>query len=200
MISVPLTDTINVLPTDTTNAFCSSEWHYCKALFWYGERIENLRGKQTIIYNNYCKGGKVYIPPYRSWPDPLSTLARFDGNATMMKFMQNIRQYNCMFAFTSMGAHIDNSVNDGRAPPLFKISSQVYHHIGSLLPPDDGPPKFIQLYIYDTSKGVTSRLRCLNPEETSSGCLEASIGYGLMKMLDHYNPFVKKFRIARERL
>jgi hypothetical protein len=76
----------------------------------------------------------------------------------------------------------------------------VYHHIGSLLPPDDGPPKFIQLYIYDTSKGVTSRLRCLNPEETSSGCLEASIGYGLMKMLDHHNPFVKKFRIARERL
>jgi hypothetical protein len=25
MVSVPLTDTINVLPTDTTNVFCSSE-------------------------------------------------------------------------------------------------------------------------------------------------------------------------------
>jgi hypothetical protein len=27
MVSVPLTDIINVLPTDTTNAFCSSEKH-----------------------------------------------------------------------------------------------------------------------------------------------------------------------------
>jgi hypothetical protein len=28
MVSVPLTDTINVLPTDTTNAFCSSGGRY----------------------------------------------------------------------------------------------------------------------------------------------------------------------------
>jgi hypothetical protein len=27
MISIPLTDTINVLPTNTTNAFCSSANH-----------------------------------------------------------------------------------------------------------------------------------------------------------------------------
>jgi hypothetical protein len=40
---------------------------------------------------------------------------------TSKKIIRNIRQYNCLFAFTSMGAQIDNSVNDGRGPPLFKI-------------------------------------------------------------------------------
>jgi hypothetical protein len=34
MVSVPLTDTINVLPTDTTNAFCSSVLHH-RLLFFF---------------------------------------------------------------------------------------------------------------------------------------------------------------------
>jgi hypothetical protein len=42
-----------------------------------------------------------------------------------------------------MGAQIDRSVNDGRGPPVFKICGQVHHQIGSLLPPNDSPPKFI---------------------------------------------------------
>jgi hypothetical protein len=39
--------------------------------------------------------------------------------------MKNIRQYNYLFAFTSMEAHIDRSVNDGRGPPLFKYKITV---------------------------------------------------------------------------
>jgi hypothetical protein len=157
-----------------------------------------LRVKRTVIYNNCCKGGKVYIPPCRPRPELLSTLAWFDGDATMKKFMQNIRQYNCLFSFTSMGAHIDRSVNDGGGPLVFKISGQVHHCIGSLLPPDDDPPKFIQLYIYDTSNEVINRLKCLNPEETSNGCLDPSIVEGLMKMLDRHNPFVKKSELLEK--
>jgi hypothetical protein len=116
------------------------------------------------------------------------------------KLIQNIRQYNCLFTFTSMGAHIDNSVNNGRGPPVFKISGQVHHRIGSLLPPDDGPPKFIQLYIYDTTNEVINRLKCLNADDAPNRSLDPSVVDGLMKMLDQHNPFVKKFRIARERL
>jgi hypothetical protein len=99
-----------------------------------------------------------------------------------------------------MGAHIDRSINDGGGPLVFKISGQVYHRICSLLPSDDDPLKFTQLYIYDTSNEVINRLKCLNPEETSNGCLGPSIVEDLMKKLDHHNPFVKKIRIARERL
>jgi hypothetical protein len=72
--------------------------------------------------------------------------------------MRNIRKYNCLFAFTSMGANIDNSVNDGRGPPVFKICGQVHHRIGSLLPPDGVSPKFMELYIYDIVNEVKNRL------------------------------------------
>jgi hypothetical protein len=173
---------------------------YCKALFWYGERVGALRGNQNIVYNNCCKARKVLVPPYKPRPEPLASLARFDGNTSSKRFMKNIRQYNCMFAFTSMGAHIDDSVNDGHGPPVFKIYGQVHHHIGSLLPPDDSPPKFIQLYIYDTSNEVKNRLQCLGSSDTPNGSLQPSIADALMKMLDRCNPLVKKFRIARERL
>jgi hypothetical protein len=77
--------------------------------------------------------------------------------------MKNISQYNFLFAFTSIGVDIERSVNDGRGPPLFKIHGQVYYHVGSLLPPDDGPPKFVQLYIYDTTNENQNRLKCLSP-------------------------------------
>jgi hypothetical protein len=114
--------------------------------------------------------------------------------------MQNIRQYNCLFAFTSMGACVDNLVNDGHGPPVFKISDQVHHRIGSLLPSNDEPSKFLQLYIYDTSNEIRNRLKCLNADETPVECLDPSVVDALMKMLDHHNPFVKKFKIAKERL
>lgn len=114
--------------------------------------------------------------------------------------MKNIRQYNCLFAFTSMGANIDHSVNDGRGPPVFKINGQVHHRIGSLLPRDGSPPKFIQLYIYDTANEVNNRMKALNPGERTSNPLDPAIVESLMKMLDEHNPFVKTFRLARDRL
>jgi hypothetical protein len=115
-------------------------------------------------------------------------------------FMKNIRQYNCLFAFILMGANIDRSVNDGHEPPVFKICGQVHHRIGSLLSPDDAAPKFIQLYIYDTSNEVNNRLKCLNVDDTPDGSLQPSIVDQLIKMLDQNNPFAKKFRMERERL
>jgi hypothetical protein len=114
--------------------------------------------------------------------------------------MKNIRQYNCLFAFKSMGAHIDNSFNDGHGPPIFKIYGQVHHRIGSLLPPKDGTPKFIQLYIYDTTNEVKNRIESLGSDDGPKGSLDPSVVGALMKMLDDHNPFVKKFRIVKERL
>ena len=114
--------------------------------------------------------------------------------------MKNIRQYNCLFAFTSMGANIDRSMNDGRGPPVFKISGQVHHRIGSLLPQQGTPPKFIQLYVYDTSNEISNRLQALDYAEASEGNLDTSIVQALISMLDEHNPFAKQFRIARDRL
>jgi hypothetical protein len=103
------------------------QWRHCGSVLWHGERVGGTRGSQDIIYNRCCKNGKISIPPYRPRPEPLASLAHFSGGASCQRFMKEIRQYNCLFAFTSMGAQIDRSVNDGRGPSVFKICGQVHH-------------------------------------------------------------------------
>jgi hypothetical protein len=74
----------------------------------------------------------------------------------------------------------------------------VHHRTGPLLPPDGDAPKLIQLYIYDTENEVSNRLGRLSGADATDGSLQPSIVHQLMEMLDRYNPFVKKFRTARE--
>jgi len=71
-------------------------------------------------------------------------------------FLQHIRTYNMMFAFTSPGAKIDNSYNNGHGPPNLQIYGQACHRIGSLLTPVGEVPRFAQLYIYDTEMKFTT--------------------------------------------
>lgn len=118
---------------------------HCGAIFWLRECAagqSSLRDGR-VIYNSCCRGGKVVIPPFRDPPEPIASLARFDGDANCRQFIKNIRQYNCLFAFTSMGANIDRSMNNGRGPPVFKVSGQVHHRIGPLLPANGNSPKFL---------------------------------------------------------
>jgi hypothetical protein len=153
-----------------------------------------------VIYNSCCRGGKVVIPPFREPPEPIASLGRFDGDANCRQFIKNIRQYNCLFAFTSMGANIDRSMNNGRGPPVFKVSGQVHHRIGPLLPANGNSPKFLQLYIYDTTNEVKNRFCALHPDERSSESLDPKIAERLVKMLDDHNPLARQFRLARDRL
>ena len=66
-----------------------------------------------------------------------------------------------MFSFTCMGGKIDKSMNVGNGPPVYKLSSQNYHMIGSLLPTPGSSPKFAQLYIYDTQNEVSNRMKTM---------------------------------------
>ncbi|AQK72025.1 Retrotransposon-like protein [Zea mays] len=99
-----------------------------------------------------------------------------------------------------MGAHIDRSLNDGRGPPVFKICGQIHHRIGSLLPMTDQPPKFLQLYVYDTSHEVNNQIRSLSSDDAPDSPIQPQIVHELLQMLDTHNPFAKKFRIAKERI
>ena len=74
-----------------------------------------------------------------------------------------------------MGANIDRTMNDGRGPPVFKICGQIHHRIGSLIPPDGRPPKFIQLYVYDTSAEVENKIASLDQEDTTASDLDPTI-------------------------
>jgi hypothetical protein len=71
-----------------------------------------------------------------------------------------------------MGANIDHSVNDDRGPHVFKINGQVHHRIGSLIPSDGSPPKFIQLYVYDTTHEIQNRMQSLESADGSCNSLD----------------------------
>ncbi|GKG02875.1 hypothetical protein Tco_0310511, partial [Tanacetum coccineum] len=74
-------------------------------------------------------------------------------------FMKNIRAYNQMLAMTSFGSKVDDLINRGRYPYVFKVSGQIYHWIGSLCPPPGESLRFLQLYIYNTDHKVENKLR-----------------------------------------
>jgi hypothetical protein len=63
-----------------------------------------------------------------------------------------------MFSFTSLGGNIDTANSKGGGPPHFTIAGQNYHRIGTLVLNTGEPPKFAQLYIYDTQNEVANRL------------------------------------------
>ncbi|GJX28691.1 putative PIF1 DNA helicase/replication protein A1-like protein [Tanacetum coccineum] len=49
-------------------------------------------------------------------------------------FIDNIRRYNSMFAFTSIGGKVDDTVNYGRGPFCYRIHGENYHRVCSLFP------------------------------------------------------------------
>ncbi|KAM0832054.1 hypothetical protein ACQ4PT_065142 [Festuca glaucescens] len=172
----------------------------CKASFWYQERVKGASAitERRVVYNNCCKGGKVFIAPFKEPPEFLRALLDFDGPVRSKTFLERIRQYNCLFAFTSMGATIDHSVNDGGGPTFFEISGSVCHRIGSLLPKEGKTPKYAELYIYHGGDEADNRIQALNKDDRVEGGLDNAIVKGLEVMLDTHNSLVKKFRMAKQ--
>ena len=120
----------------------------CDAYMWYDERVQKDYNPTKPKFSMCCRQGRIKIA-YPSLPEPLREL--FYKNDRQSKyFMENIRYFNSMFAFTSMGGKIDSSMNKGKCPLTFVMNGENYHQIGSLLPLKGKEPKFAQLYIYDT--------------------------------------------------
>ncbi|GKE62546.1 DNA helicase, partial [Tanacetum coccineum] len=164
---------------------------YCGALFWYEERLKSVGRNRRPKYGRCCKGGRVALRTYQIYPEYIKLLLQ-DRH-----FMENIRAYNQMFSMTSLGAHIDDSVNNGRGTYVFKISGQLYHWLGSLCPAEGEPPRFLQLYIYDTDNEVDNRMSHFGGQNSE---LRRDIVEGLIDMLDTHNALVHLFRTAREKL
>ena len=116
---------------------------HCNAMMWYDEKVRGGRNHEPR-FRICCHFGQVRLAPL---PAPPPLLASLFNDRT---FMENIRIYNSMMSFTSMGASIDYSLMDGRGPYTFRISGANYHRIGSLMPPEGHAPRFAQLYTYDT--------------------------------------------------
>lgn len=98
-------------------------------------------------------------------------------------FFQHIRQYIAMFTMTSMGAKVIESVNDGHGPYVLKVSGQVCHWVGSLIPSQGHRPEYAQLYIFDTNNEVAHRINVVSSPRGSFNANE-DIVKSLIQMLD----------------
>ncbi|PWA80928.1 helitron helicase-like domain-containing protein [Artemisia annua] len=171
---------------------CTERCRYCDAMFWPGEQLAGHRSNiGRPIYHLFCADGKLLMDPE---VDPPEYIKHLLGQNT---FMQNIRAYNQMFAMTSFGATIDNTLNQRRGPYVFKVSGQIYHWIGALCPTGDDDPCFLQLYIYDTANEVKNRMSHF--EDFDGHPLDPEIVQGLIEFLDAHNELVQLFRTARDK-
>ncbi|KAL3635206.1 hypothetical protein CASFOL_019753 [Castilleja foliolosa] len=169
---------------------CDYVCEHCGALFWFAERIVYGPLHARPRYTHCCKGGVVRLP-FPLYP-PAAMRSFFEDAA----FMENIRAYNNMFSMTSFGARIDEAVNDGRGPYVFKVSGQVSHWIGSICPPPNEGPRFLQLYIYDTDNEVPNMLRFFG--NSGHTPLSPDIVRVLGDTLKSCNEYVRLFRSASD--
>ncbi|GKD54835.1 DNA helicase, partial [Tanacetum coccineum] len=170
---------------------CTCVCRHCGAMFWECEKVASASNTSQFAYNKCCYGGRVILRPPPEYPQYIKELYE---NA---HFMENIRAYNQMFAMTSLGANVDKSINNGKGPYVFRISGQLYHWIGSLCPEEGQSPRFLQLYIYDTTNEVKNRLAHFSDEHQSD--LKEEIVEGLIEFLDKHNALVQLFRTARNK-
>ncbi|XP_074351613.1 uncharacterized protein LOC141690737 [Apium graveolens] len=125
-----------------------------------------------------------------------SSASLLSGGEKFDHFKLNIRTYNSLFQFTSIGGKIDRKINNGGGPYCFKLNGQNYHLIGSLKPKDGQPAKFCQLYMYDTENEIENRMNAVPGSEV----LDPDIVEGLLKMLDENNQLAEGFCYARDRI
>nr|AAT73668.1 hypothetical protein [Oryza sativa Japonica Group] len=156
-------------------------------------------GSSTSNQSFNHRRGRIWLPPYQPPPQPLLDLLTSQNSTLSNHFFDHIRQYNSMFVITSMGAKINESINDGRAPYVFKISGQVCHRIGSLLPPQGHRPEYAQLYIFDTEHEISNRINVASSSRVTFHANEQIVA-SLIEMLNTNNPIVQLFRTAHERI
>ena len=171
---------------------CNRVCRNCRALFWDEEKLTYSTASSRPLYHRCCLEGRVKLFTPREYP-PLIQQLFSDSH-----FLENIHAYNQMFVMTSLGANIDESVNIGKGPYIFKISEQIYHRICRLYPETNQSPRFLQLYIYGTANEVHNRL---NPfTEASQSVLRPHIVADLIAFLDANNALVQLFRTTRDKL
>jgi len=135
-----------------------------------------------------CSGGKVKLLDLNEPPEPLKSL--LEGISPQSDhFRANIRKYNSCFQMTSFGAE------EIRLPgyfPTFKVCGQIYHRIGSVLPPPGNDPQFLQIYFMGDHDQEAQR-RC--------GVIEGvrqELVTELQSMLHKTNSIINSFKTALE--
>lgn len=99
----------------------------CGALLWHAESMVGQTHKTTNKYSMCCGRGKVKLGnEANELPELLMNLIT-RNHPKSKSFIENIRRYNSMFSFTSLGRRKDMSVTKGRGPFCYRIQGQNYN-------------------------------------------------------------------------
>nr|GEY35420.1 hypothetical protein [Tanacetum cinerariifolium] len=158
----------------------------CNASLWdFETRLK--RTFHNLWSYSACFGyEKVKFAKLKKAPKHLLDLFRNDDVASR-NFLKNIRMYNMMFAFTSMGGKVDHTVIRGKGPYCFRLHGQNYHSRGSLLPVEGKSIKSSQLII------------SIKKEAKSYDSLDPQIIESLRQTLHTENELVKSYKMVRDR-
>ncbi|UYV82124.1 hypothetical protein LAZ67_21001012 [Cordylochernes scorpioides] len=142
-----------------------------------------------------CSNGKVCLPLIDLPPEPLRSLLSGE-NSDSVHFLRYIRKYNSCFQMPSFGA--ENQTHSVTFPTTFSIQGQVYHRIGSLMPSENQPSRFLQIYFVgndDDDDDIQTDRRCQQIQG-----VRRNIVQGLQRMLHQHNLLVQQFKTALENL
>lgn len=128
----------------------------CQALHWMSERLTKS-SKLNPKFGSCCLQGKIQLPPIDHAPPELNALY-MTNTPRARAFKERIRNYNNALAFTSTGKNVDDRINNGIGPYVFKLHGKLTHRAGSLLPVPGERPQYAQLYIYDQTEALEYRL------------------------------------------
>lgn len=138
---------------------------------WYGERLNKRKNSKNPTFALCCLQGQVKLPLLKEPPIVLKRL--MEGDDKLSKhFQNNMRPYNMVFSFTSLGGKVNRSVQNGLGPSMFQLQGENYHLMGSLQPNEGKDAKFGQLYIVDTENEVNNRANCLRYIQCFFLCFE----------------------------
>jgi len=144
-----------------------------------------------------------------------SNLLTSDNNQVAREFRKNIRTYNNIFAFCSVGAVFDPSVWGPSGHRIVRLHGQLYHRIGSLLPDSSSEqkPQFSQTYIMDGdedhiaetraaySHGKADKQTILRIQVSFASFFFPYTYHALQNILRRCNnPYVLAYRHAKDRV
>ncbi|RPA84650.1 hypothetical protein BJ508DRAFT_194650, partial [Ascobolus immersus RN42] len=135
---------------------------------------------------------KVQLPETVNPPEELLDLfIREDSIGRSFRSM--IRGYNNALAFASIKCTPDNSVtfSQGGGVYTFRVSGDIQHRIGSLIPSNSAHPNFSQVYFVDGAKDAVPT-SFMEPIMFSG--LSKAILTQLRRVLYEHNPYAQRFR------
>jgi len=140
-----------------------------------------------------CNRGKVKLAEWTSPHTFIKDLFLNDDERSKT-FFKNIRAYNSLFSFVSLGVQLDKRLNSQQGPYCFSIQGCLYHRIGSLMPDEGCNPQYAQIYFFDTDFD-----KQLDQRSAIFQGLDRQVISGIQSALNETHPYIQAMKCAREK-